>query len=162
MEPTQRAKLAAIPGQYSSPACFLHELESDARAPAAKKMDVRIKRIYENPTPADGRRVLVDRLWPRGVSKDRAAVYEWLKIVAPSTKLRQWFGHDPSRWKEFRRLYRKELLSQSEALARLRKQARSGRVTLLYAARDPRLNHAVVLQDVILARKSSRAKSARG
>jgi uncharacterized protein YeaO (DUF488 family) len=150
------------PREYSSPACFLHELEIDARAPAAKKMDVRIKRIYEDPTPADGRRVLVDRLWPRGVSKDRAAIYEWLKTLAPSAKLRKWFGHDPNRWKEFRRLYREELLAQSEALARLRKQARSGRVTLLYAARDPRFNHAVVLQEVIRGRKSSRVKSARG
>jgi uncharacterized protein YeaO (DUF488 family) len=116
-------------------------------------MAVAIKRIYEPVAKGDGYRVLVDRIWPRGVSKGEATLDEWLKDVAPSTALRQWFGHDPARWAEFQRRYRKELDGNPEArqaLASLRK--RKGRVTLLYAARDEEHNNAVVLQGLLGAK----------
>ena len=114
------------------------------------RMPVHIKRIYEPPGPRDGTRVLVDRLWPRGVSKDAAAVDRWMKEVAPSTELRQWFGHDPARWDDFRRRYEAELVHQPQAIHWLREQGTHGRLTLLYAARDERHNHAVVLREVLL------------
>jgi uncharacterized protein YeaO (DUF488 family) len=110
---------------------------------------IRLKRVYEAPAAADGVRVLVDRIWPRGLAKDKAAIDHWLKAVAPTTALRQWFGHDPSRWAEFRRRYRAELAQNSETLAPLRRLARSGTVTLLYGARDPEHNQAVVLKALL-------------
>jgi uncharacterized protein YeaO (DUF488 family) len=106
-----------------------------------------IKRIYEAPSSGDGCRVLVDRLWPRGVSKEDAALDQWLKEVAPSPELRTWFGHDPERFEEFGQRYRAELES-NPALDGLLDTAREAEaVTLLYAARDPRCNHALVLRD---------------
>jgi uncharacterized protein YeaO (DUF488 family) len=106
---------------------------------------IRIKRIYEEPAASDGERVLVDRLWPRGVSKERAALDLWLKEVAPSPRLRTWFGHKPERFKEFSEKYREELQSNA-AVAELKKLAEDHRnVTLLYAAKDPAINHAAVL-----------------
>lgn len=111
---------------------------------------IRLKRIYAPAAPHDGARVLVDRLWPRGVSKARAALTLWCKDAAPSTELRQWFGHDPSRWDEFRRRYRAELRHRDAALAAIRDLAGHGPVTLLYAARDERHNEAVVLREVLL------------
>jgi uncharacterized protein YeaO (DUF488 family) len=111
-----------------------------------------IKRAYEPAASADGFRVLVDRLWPRGLSKEDAAIDEWLKDIAPSAELRKWFGHDPKRWVEFKARYRQELRSaeRSAALARLRDAARTrGSVTLLFAARDMRHNHAAVLLEVL-------------
>jgi uncharacterized protein YeaO (DUF488 family) len=113
------------------------------------KMRVFIKRVYDPPGPADGRRVLVDRLWPRGLKKQAAQIDLWLKTVAPSTELRRWFGHDPARWPEFRKRYRAEL-ADNPALEELRRLARQGRVTLLYAARDPNHNNAVVLRELLL------------
>jgi uncharacterized protein YeaO (DUF488 family) len=110
---------------------------------------IRIKRIYEPPAAADGRRVLVDRLWPRGMAKDEAKVDEWLKEVAPSAELRTWFGHDPARWTEFRTRYREELEHQGELLDRLRAEARKGTVTLLFAAKDEEHNNAVVLKELL-------------
>ncbi|HZP35799.1 MAG TPA: DUF488 domain-containing protein [Methylomirabilota bacterium] len=110
---------------------------------------IRVKRVYEKPSPADGLRVLVDRLWPRGLSKQRAAVDVWLKDVAPSPELRKWFGHDPARWKEFQSRYRKELRAQKEALGRLRRESRTRTVTLLYGARDEEHNGALVLKEVL-------------
>jgi uncharacterized protein YeaO (DUF488 family) len=109
---------------------------------------VRVRRIYEPATPEDGYRVLVDRLWPRGVSKERAALDLWAKDVAPSTELRRWFGHDPARWQAFRR-YRQELAAHPEALQPLLKAAAKGPLTILYGARDTRHNEAVVLQQVL-------------
>jgi uncharacterized protein YeaO (DUF488 family) len=111
-----------------------------------------IKRAYEPPASADGYRVLIDGLWPRGRSKEAAAVDEWLKDVAPSAELRRWFGHDPARWAEFKARYREELKSatRSAALERLREAARTrGSVTLLFAARDTTHNHAAVLLEVL-------------
>jgi len=95
-------------------------------------------------------RVLVDRVWPRGLSKSDVAVDRWLKDVAPSTKLRQWFGHEPSRWTEFRRRYRAELMRQAELLSELRVIARKGTLTLVYSARDERHNQAVVLRERLM------------
>jgi uncharacterized protein YeaO (DUF488 family) len=115
----------------------------------------RIKRAYAEPAPADGLRVLVDRLWPRGLSKKAAVIDLWLKEIAPSTALRQWFGHDPERWAEFQRRYREELSApeRAAALARLREAERtSGTVTLLYAARDETHNHAAALLEVLRER----------
>lgn len=110
---------------------------------------VRLKRIYEPPDPSDGYRVLVDRVWPRGVSKDKAAVDEWAKELAPSTELRKWFGHDPERFREFRTRYRRELARSAEALAALRKRSKRQRVTLVYSAKDEQHNQAVVLREYL-------------
>jgi uncharacterized protein YeaO (DUF488 family) len=110
---------------------------------------IRLKRVYEAAEPHDGFRVLVDRLWPRGVRKDEAAVDLWLKDVAPSDELRRWFGHDPSRWKEFCRRYRAELRRQPDALAQLRDKASVGTTTLLYAARDAEHNNAMALKNIL-------------
>ena len=119
-------------------------------APTIKAADVRLKRAYEAASAKDGTRVLVDRLWPRGVSKAEAAIDEWLKDLAPSTQLRIWFGHDPARWDEFRRRYAKEIQRHPELLAHLRDLARQGPVTLVYSAHDEVHNDAVVLRDVLL------------
>ena len=118
-------------------------------------MAVSIKRIYEPAAPADGTRILVDRLWPRGVSKERARLALWMKEIAPSPKLRVWFGHKPERFREFGRRYQKEL-ARNPAVGELRKLARRERVTLLYGAHDRKINHAAVLQS-ILRRKPTRA-----
>jgi len=116
--------------------------------------DVRIKRAYEPPAASDGYRVLVDRLWPRGIRKETVKLDEWLREVAPSTALRKWFGHDPTRWREFCARYRKELRSEpgASALEHLRATARRGPVTLVYATRDPELTHARVLREMLTER----------
>ena len=111
---------------------------------------LRLKRAYEPADPADGMRILVDRLWPRGVSKAKAGLDDWVKEVAPSTGLRQWFGHDPARWIEFQHRYRAELREHSAALDRIRDLARTDTVTLVYGARDEQHNDAVVLRAVLL------------
>jgi uncharacterized protein YeaO (DUF488 family) len=113
------------------------------------KPEFRLKRVYDPPSSADGVRVLVDRLWPRGLRKADAAIDRWLKDIAPSAELRRWFGHDPSRWDEFQRLYRHELSTHADLLDELRELARHGVVTLVYSARDERHNDAVVLHDVL-------------
>jgi len=110
---------------------------------------IHVKRIYEEPNRSDGFRVLVDRLWPRGISKEKAALDLWMKTVAPSTELRQWFGHDPKRWKEFAKRYRTELLEHTSELAELRSRARKGRLTLLFGARDSEHNEAIVLKEAL-------------
>jgi uncharacterized protein YeaO (DUF488 family) len=112
---------------------------------------IRLKRAYEPSSPADGMRVLVERLWPRGVSKKNAAVDLWLKEIAPSTELRQWFAHDPAKWKEFRTRYRTELREKAEAIKLLEEKARQGTITLLYAARDEEHNSALVLKEYLEA-----------
>lgn len=110
---------------------------------------VAVKRIYDPASPEDGRRFLVDRLWPRGISKERARLDGWLRELAPSTELRRWFGHDPARWEEFKRRYRAELAmpERQQALATLQQAAGEGPVTLLYAARDTEHNEAQVLAE---------------
>jgi uncharacterized protein YeaO (DUF488 family) len=112
-------------------------------------MPVRIKRAYEQPTPDDGFRVLVDRLWPRGLSKEHARIDLWLKDIAPSTDLRKWFDHDPAKWTEFKRRYRAELKEHSEPIHLLRNQAEKGPVTLVYGAQDEAHNNAVVLLELL-------------
>jgi len=121
-------------------------------AHAARGFDIKLKRVYEPPSRGDGVRVLVDRLWPRGLTKEAVAADRWLRDLAPSTELRRWFGHDPQRWAEFRRRYARELREQSEALDELRSLARKGRVTLLFAARDEAHNDAVVLRELVLGK----------
>ena len=115
-------------------------------------MPFEIKRVYEEPGPRDGLRVLVDRLWPRGLSKERAHVDLWLKEIAPSTELRKWFGHDPDKWTEFQTRYRHELKSKADLLGTLREKAMKETVTLLYGARDEAHNEAVVLQKLLRAK----------
>ncbi|HEX5948915.1 MAG TPA: DUF488 family protein [Actinomycetota bacterium] len=112
-------------------------------------MDIRLKRAYEPAAPSDGYRVLIDRLWPRGVSREQARLDEWEKELAPSAELRGWFGHDPSRFEEFRRRYIGELRSQRSRLMELRRKARKDTLTLVYSARDTEHNDAVVLADVL-------------
>jgi len=110
---------------------------------------IKIKRIYQEPDPQDGLRFLVDRLWPRGISKEQARVDRWLKEIAPSDELRRWFGHDPAKWDEFRGRYLAELKVQRSLLDEIVRQARKETVTLLYAARDEEHNNAVVLQELL-------------
>lgn len=119
-------------------------------SPAITPKKIKLKRAYERPTRDDGLRVLVDRLWPRGVRKADAAIDQWMKDVAPSASLRQWFGHDPARWVEFRQRYRKELKEHDKEIDELRGLARHGPITLVYAARDQAHNEAVVLRDFLL------------
>jgi uncharacterized protein YeaO (DUF488 family) len=121
-------------------------------------MAFQIKRIYEPAKPSDGIRVLVDRLWPRGVKKATAHLDHWMKDVAPSPRLRLWFGHRPERFAEFGKRYKKEL-NGNPGLAELRKLGRGALVTLLYGARDPQVNHALVLQSVL--RKAGTTKRKR-
>jgi uncharacterized protein YeaO (DUF488 family) len=112
-------------------------------------MDIRLKRAYEPAAASDGYRVLIDRLWPRGVSRERAELDEWERELPPSANLRQWFGHDPSRCEEFRRRYIEELRGQRPRLAELRRRARTRTLTLVYSARDTEHNDAVVLAEVL-------------
>jgi uncharacterized protein YeaO (DUF488 family) len=114
---------------------------------------IKVKRVYEKPSRTDGLRVLVDRLWPRGLSKKRAAVKVWLKDLAPSTELRKWFGHDPEKWKQFQVRYRKELRERKEALKLLKQKSEEHTVTLLYGARDEEHNEALVLKKILEGRK---------
>jgi uncharacterized protein YeaO (DUF488 family) len=117
----------------------------------ADKNGLKLKRAYEAPSADDGVRVLVDRLWPRGIKKADAAIDHWAKELAPSTALRKWFGHDPDRWEEFRRRYAIEIKEHRDELDRLRHLVREGVVTLVYAAHDEAHNDAVVLRELLLA-----------
>ena len=114
---------------------------------------IQVKRVYEKPSRTDGLRVLVDRLWPRGLTKERAAVKLWLKDLAPSTELRKWFGHDPVKWKQFQTRYRNELQGKKDALKLLKQKSKERTVTLLYGARDEDHNEALVLKKVLQGRK---------
>ena len=124
-------------------------------------MDIRLKRAYEPPSRDDGARILVERLWPRGVRKEALALDLWLKDIAPSPGLRTWFDHDPARWPEFRRRYAAELRGQAGGVARLRAMARRGKLTLVFAARDVMRNDAVVLRNVVLGRQQPRTTNRR-
>lgn len=115
----------------------------------------RLKRAYDPAAASDGIRVLVDRLWPRGVRKVDAAIDRWTKDVAPSTALRKWFGHDPDRWQEFRLRYAEEINEHRDLLDELRTLARAGRITLVFAAHDELHNDAVVLRDIVLGRRAA-------
>ena len=110
---------------------------------------INIKRVYDDKSKDDGYRVFIDRLWPRGVSKDEAHFDEWLKDLAPSTELRKWFDHDPDRFEEFRKRYKKQLEEHKAELDKLRSKAKSEKVTLLFAAKDTEMNNAVVVKEVL-------------
>jgi uncharacterized protein YeaO (DUF488 family) len=112
-------------------------------------MSVRTKRVYDMSSPADGYRVLIDRLWPRGVSKEKARIDEWARDLAPSNELRRWFDHRPERFEEFKRRYTEELHEQADAVSALRRRARNGTVTIVYAARDAEHSNAAVLAPII-------------
>lgn len=110
-------------------------------------MKIKIKRVYEDPAKEDGIRILVDRLWPRGLTKQRACLDLWLRDIAPSTELRKWFNHDPEKWKEFGIRYRKELENNIESVEALKEQLKKGTVTLVYGAKDEAHNEALVLKE---------------
>lgn len=110
-------------------------------------MEINIKRVYEKPRKEDGTRILVDRLWPRGLTKEKAAVDVWLKNIAPSTALRKWFDHDPGKWIEFKKRYHLELEQNKGQVSLLKEQAKQGTITLLYAAKDEEHNEALVLKE---------------
>jgi uncharacterized protein YeaO (DUF488 family) len=118
---------------------------------ATQKLSVALKRVYDEPSTTDGTRVLVERLWPRGISKQRAHIDVWLKDIAPGTELRKWFNHDPQKFQEFRRRYETELQSEvaQDALTRLREIAKHGQLTLVFAAHDIDHSNAVILQDLL-------------
>jgi len=113
-----------------------------------------LKRVYENPARADGFRILVDRLWPRGLSKDKAKVDLWLKDIAPSDDLRKWFGHDPGKWLEFKKRYHRELATKADLMAVIEGRMREGEVTLLFGAADAEHNNAAALRDYLTKRAS--------
>ena len=119
-------------------------------------MDIRIKRVYEPADPHDGYRVLVDRVWPRGMTKEQAGADLWLRHAAPGAELRKWFGHDPSRWEEFRKRYFAELEAKQEIVAGLLAQASKGRLTLLYSARDEEHNQAAALREYLMSRSQKK------
>ena len=118
-------------------------------------MPIGLKRTYEPPAKSDGRRILVDRVWPRGIAKDDLQIDAWLKDLAPSTALRKWFDHDPAKWDEFRKRYARELEQRSEALEELVENARAGHVTLVFGAKDTERNNAVALREHLERRLSA-------
>lgn len=117
-------------------------------------MAISVKRVYDPPSATDGVRVLIDRLWPRGLSKAAARVDMWPRDLSPSTALRQWYGHEAGKWPEFKRRYRAELAEHADALAALAAQARRRKVTLLFGSKEPRLNNAYALKEILQARGS--------
>jgi uncharacterized protein YeaO (DUF488 family) len=128
-------------------------------ARSTASLDIRLKRAYEPPAKGDGTRILIDRLWPRGVTKEEAAIDHWLQDIAPSTELRRWFGHDVNLWTEFQRRYTAELKHHGEQLDELLRMARKGPVTLVFGARDEEHNDAVVLKHVLLEHAKRRIPS---
>jgi len=114
---------------------------------------IKLKRVYEEPSQADGLRVLVERLWPRGFTKEHASIDLWLKGVAPSTELRKWFGHDPKRWEPFRQRYLAELRGKKDLIDLLKQEEKEGTITLVYATRDEEHSGALVLKDFLAGHK---------
>lgn len=110
-------------------------------------MDLAIKRVYEKIEKDDGKRILIDRLWPRGLSKEKAGIYLWVKDIAPSTSLRKWFSHDPEKWPDFQKRYLKELKNKTEQINLIQKLAIKGKITLVYGSKEERFNDAVVLKN---------------
>ena len=121
--------------------------------PGQHGLDVRIKRIYDKPSDTDGQRVLVDRLWPRGLTKQAAAIDLWLKDIAPSDELRHWYGHEPEKWPEFKKRYLVELRSKPQFIRTLREKIALGPVTLLFSSREPELNNAAALAEFLTGDK---------
>ena len=112
-------------------------------------MNITLKRVYEQPTKSDGKRILVDRLWPRGLTKEKAKVDVWLKEIAPSTELRKWFNHEPSKWPEFKKRYRTEMHNNAKAISVLKDYLASGKVTIVYGAKDEEHNEALVIKEYL-------------
>src|SRR3990170_5242866 len=112
-------------------------------------MPIKLKRVYEKPSAYDGIRILVERLWPRGLKKEEAHVDEWLRDAAPSNELRKWYGHDPAKWSQFKEKYWRELEKQQEPLSKLAKDCREGKVTLLYSTKERQYNNAVALKEYL-------------
>jgi len=112
-------------------------------------MSITIKRVYEEPSKEDGKRILIDRLWPRGLTKEKAKIDLWLKNIAPSTELRKWFGHDPAKWQEFKKRYLVEIKKNIQVLSELEGELKKGQVTLVYGAKDEEHNDAVVLKEYL-------------
>jgi len=110
---------------------------------------VKIKRVYDPPSADDGKRILVDRLWPRGLKKEKIKITEWLKDIAPSNEIRKWYGHEPSKWEEFKKRYAGELESKPGMIERLRMEAAKGTVTLLFSSQETKLNNAAALKEII-------------
>jgi uncharacterized protein YeaO (DUF488 family) len=121
-------------------------------------MSLKIKRVYDRPSPADGRRVLVDRLWPRGLTKEKAHVDLWAKQLAPSTELRKWFDHDPQKWGQYKRKYFSELRHHERELSALKQEARRKPVTLVFSTRDVEHNNAVAIVEFLGAKPAARSK----
>jgi len=126
---------------------------SQATKAESRNMKIRIKRVYEQPDKDDGVRILVDRLWPRGLTKEKAAVDLWLKEIAPSTELRKWFGHDPEKWKSFRGRYETEIRHNYDLVKVLKDKAKGRTLTLVYGARDQKHNEALVLKRFLEKRR---------
>jgi uncharacterized protein YeaO (DUF488 family) len=137
----------AIHGLLVGLTCPASQLKKYVRGHRMKT--IKIKRIYDPAAEDDGRRILVDRLWPRGIKKDDAAIDEWLKDIAPSNELRKWFSHDPSKWTEFKERYIEELKQKRDMVERLRMDADKGGITLVFAAKDTEHNNAAVLMELI-------------
>lgn len=114
-----------------------------------KRIKIRVKRVYEEPEESDGRRILVDRLWPRGFSREKAKVDVWLKEIAPSTELRRWYGHDPSKWTEFKSRYAAELAANPDQLEKIFREVQTGIATFLYSSKEEQLNNAVALKQYL-------------
>ncbi len=120
---------------------------------------VKTKRIYDQASLADGKRILIDRLWPRGIKKEEAKIDEWLRDIAPSTELRKWFSHDPAKWQEFKKRYKRELQDKAELVSKLKTEAKKGTITLLFAAKDTEHVNAVVLKEVLDKSPSMESKN---
>jgi uncharacterized protein YeaO (DUF488 family) len=144
----------------SSARAFYKEV-GERMAKSIPTRNIRLKRAYEKPAASDGLRILVDRLWPRGLSKRAAAIDEWNKRIAPTPALRTWFGHDPERWAEFCRRYTTELRAHAEEIEQLRALSRKGTITLVTAARDEAHTHALVLRKALLAGGAKRKPKAK-
>lgn len=110
---------------------------------------IKVKRIYEPPSPGDGKRILIDRLWPRGMKKEEAHIDEWLKEISPSNELRKWYSHDPVKWPEFKRRYRAGISKETELLKRIKNEGKKGTVTLLFSSKELELNNAVALKEIV-------------
>ncbi|MDX8502950.1 DUF488 domain-containing protein [Mesorhizobium sp. VK4C] len=149
---SDQADEAILRNKFSGLLDVVNDTETDMTPMSAKAFNetVKLKRAYERPTADDGKRVLIDRLRPRGVKKTEAAIDHWMKELAPSTELRRWFGHDPRRWEEFRRRYAAEIREHHDELDRLRNMMRVSPVTLVYSAHDEAHNDAVVLREILL------------
>jgi uncharacterized protein YeaO (DUF488 family) len=127
----------------------MHIVNKLSDVPTPNNMPIKLKRVYEEPSPTDGTRILVDRLWPRGLTKEKARVDLWLKEVAPSNELRKWFAHDPAKWSEFKTRYRAELKQNPDQVAALKHATAKGTATLLFGAKDEEHNEAIVLKELL-------------